>query len=314
MNNYRKLTDSIPLPAGLNDRVVMAARQSSRPSPPFLRAAVCAALVIALLAGTFTRDREEPASLPLTYECSITALAVSQTANDTLALPIENGSVRFLAGESLTADRGKLTREDEVYTLTGVEGGSVTLTLEAEKYRFRTEDLGTFLNEDGTPILSPVLSGDDRETIPVLYSATEESRFLSWPVEGCSTVSLSNSYGSRETPGGTIFHAGIDIPGARGLSISAAANGTVLEAGFDPERGNYLLLDHGEGLTTLYAHCQEILVQTGTRVKEGDTIALLGSTGLSTGPHLHFEVRRDGTAQNPVAYFTPELRDTLSMG
>lgn len=311
MNNYRTLTDSIPLPPGLNDRVAAAVRNphSRQKSFPVLRAVACAAVVIALLGGIF--PRQEAAPPPNGF--GIRALAASKTANGALALPIEDGAVRFLAAAGLTADRGTLTREEEVYTLTGVEEG-VTLTLGEEVHVFLTEDLGTFLNEDGAPVLSPVLAGDERETTPALYSATAESRFLSWPVEGSSTVSLSNAYGSRETPRGTIFHAGIDIPGQRGLPISAAADGTVLEAGFDPDQGNYLLLDHGEGLTTLYAHCQEILVQAGDQVEEGDTIALLGSTGISTGPHLHFEVRREGDAQNPVAYFTPELRDTLSMG
>lgn len=314
MNNYRTLTDSIPLPPGLNHRVAMAAREQRKGrSVRLLPTAACAALAVALLAVPFTRNREEPASPPPADGCAITALAASQTENGALALPMENGAVRFLAAEGLQTDRGTLTRENGVYTLTGAEHGA-TLTLGTEEYRFRTEELGTFLGEDGSPILAPVLPGDDRETTPALYSATAESRFLSWPVEGSSTVSLSNSYGSRETPKGTLFHSGIDIPGTRGLPISAAGPGTVLETGFDAEQGNYLLLDHGDGLTTLYAHCQELLVQDGAQVAEGAAIALLGSTGLSTGPHLHFEVRREGTVQNPVAYFAPELRDTLSMG
>ena len=86
------------------------------------------------------------------------------------------------------------------------------------------------------------------------------------------------------------------------------------ETGFDPERGNYLLIDHGNGLTTLYAACKEVDVSKGDAVKAGDEIAALGSTGASTGPHLHFEVRQDGEAQNPTAYFNADVRAQLQMG
>ena len=104
---------------------------------------------------------------------------------------------------------------------------------------------------------------------------------------------------------------GIDIPADQGAVILAAADGTVAETGFDPAGGNYLVLDHGDGLTTLYAHCRNVDVKTGDTVKAGGMVAAVGSTGMSTGPHLHFEVRQDGEAQNPVAYFDSDLRDTL---
>ena len=84
--------------------------------------------------------------------------------------------------------------------------------------------------------------------------------------------------------------------------------------GFDALRGNYLILDHGEGLTTLYGHCWEVLAAAGDSVTEGQTIAAVGSTGMSTGPHLHFEVRQDGEARNPIAFFDAAIRDTLKMG
>ena len=133
---------------------------------------------------------------------------------------------------------------------------------------------------------------------------------------GSNTVSLSNPFGARWNPGGQgkTVHNGIDIPGTEGTAILAAADGTVTETGFDPERGNYLLIDHGNGLTTLYAACKEVDVSKGDAVKAGDEIAALGSTGASTGPHLHFEVRQDGEAQNPTAYFNADVRAQLQMG
>ena len=81
--------------------------------------------------------------------------------------------------------------------------------------------------------------------------------------------------------------------------------------GFDWERVNYLVLDHSGGLTTLYAHCRNVDVKEGDMVKAGEMVGAVGSTGMSTGPHLHFEVRQDGEAQNPVVYFDSEIRETL---
>ena len=107
------------------------------------------------------------------------------------------------------------------------------------------------------------------------------------------------------------LHSGIDIPAEQGVVILAAADGTVTETGFDPVRGNYLILDHGDGLTTLYAHCRNVDVKEGDTVQDGEMVAAVGSTGMSTGSHLHFEVRQDGEAQNPVAYFDSTIRDTL---
>ena len=94
----------------------------------------------------------------------------------------------------------------------------------------------------------------------------------------------------------------------------AAADGTVTETGFDTERGNYLMIDHGDGLTTLYAACSKVDVNEGDPVKAGTPIAAVGSTGRSTGPHLHFEVRQDDVPQNPTAYFDADVRSTLRMG
>ena len=109
------------------------------------------------------------------------------------------------------------------------------------------------------------------------------------------------------------------VTGGVGMSLSraavtAAAGGTVKETGFDADRGNYLILDHGNGMETVYAHCLSLAVEAEDVVEADEEIAAVGSTGKSTGPHLHFEVRQDGEAQNPIAYFDREIRDTLKMG
>lgn len=95
------------------------------------------------------------------------------------------------------------------------------------------------------------------------------------------------------------FHTGIDIAASYGTPIRAAANGTIAFSGWRRAYGLTVIIDHGDGLATLYAHCSSVYVSKGERVEAGQVIASVGSTGLSTGPHLHFEVRRYGTPVNP---------------
>jgi len=98
------------------------------------------------------------------------------------------------------------------------------------------------------------------------------------------------------------FHSGVDLGASYGAPIYAANGGTVLSAGWESGYGNTVVLNHGHGMTTLYAHCSSIKVSRGATVKRGQTIALVGSTGLATGPHLHFEVRINGATVNPANY------------
>lgn len=121
-----------------------------------------------------------------------------------------------------------------------------------------------------------------------------------WPVQGCSTY-ISSGYGPRW---GTI-HRGIDITGGGiyGKNVVAAASGKVILAlNTTTGYGRYVIVDHGNGVATLYAHCSQLKVSVGQKVSQGQTIALVGSTGNSTGPHLHFEVRINGERVNPLNY------------
>ena len=188
-------------------------------------------------------------------------------------------------------------------TVTFADGGEQSKT-----YTLSTGRLRVDYHEDGTLTMLPQLAGDEEPFAYGIYAASEEeSRWLQWPVQNSRTVWKGNPYGIINGK----LHSGIDIPADQGAVILAAADGTVTEVGFDRERGNYLILDHGDGLTTLYAQCRNVETKEGDTVKAGEMIAAVGSTGMSTGPHLHFEVRQDGQAQNPVAYFDSDIRDTL---
>jgi murein DD-endopeptidase MepM/ murein hydrolase activator NlpD len=115
---------------------------------------------------------------------------------------------------------------------------------------------------------------------------------------------LSSPFGNRIDPlnGGRAFHAGLDFSAPHGTTIVAAAGGSVAYAGFRADYGWTVEIDHGNGLATRYAHASRLLVAAGALVMPGERIALVGSTGRSTGPHLHFEVLRDGVQVNPRRY------------
>jgi len=98
------------------------------------------------------------------------------------------------------------------------------------------------------------------------------------------------------------LHTGIDIAAPSGAKIVAAGAGTVIFAGYNGGYGNCTMIDHGNGLVTLYGHQKRIVVSKGARVSAGTTIGYVGSTGMSTGAHLHFEVRVNGTPTNPQNY------------
>ena len=118
---------------------------------------------------------------------------------------------------------------------------------------------------------------------------------------------FSSNFGWRIDPfnGEKTFHEGIDFPAQVGTTIEAAASGKVIFADVHPAYGKMLEIDHGNGLVSRYAHCSLLLVKEGDLVMRGQRVAEVGSTGRSTGPHLHFEVRLNGVPQNPARFLQP---------
>ncbi len=124
-----------------------------------------------------------------------------------------------------------------------------------------------------------------------------------WP--STASTRVTSSYGKREKPNAaaTSMHRGIDIGAPSGTDVVAADSGTVIVAGYGRSYGNYIVIDHGNGYTTLYAHNSRLCVSVGASVSRGQVIAKCGSTGNSTGPHIHFEISKNGTLVNPMNFF-----------
>lgn len=126
-----------------------------------------------------------------------------------------------------------------------------------------------------------------------------------WPCPASHRI--TSYFGPRTSPtaGASSYHKGIDIGAAAGSSILAARSGTVVTATYSSSCGNYVMISHGGGVYTLYMHASVLLVSVGDYVNQGDVIARVGSTGISTGPHLHFAVTIDGTYVNPLSFVSP---------
>lgn len=126
-----------------------------------------------------------------------------------------------------------------------------------------------------------------------------------WPL--AVTGKITSGFGNRNSPtaGASSNHQGIDISAATGTAIYAAKGGTVVTAAYSAGAGNYVMINHGDGVFTIYMHASSLTVSKGDEVSQGQTIAKVGSTGISTGPHLHFGVSVNGAYVNPTNYVSP---------
>ncbi len=133
-----------------------------------------------------------------------------------------------------------------------------------------------------------------------IVGQTSAPGVLAWPVSG----TITSPFGWRRNPfgGGMEMHPGLDIAAPMGTTVTAAASGTIISAGWYGGYGNYILIDQGGGMATGYGHLSQIFVSAGQQVQKGQAIGAVGSTGASTGPHLHFEVRINGKPTDPAAY------------
>ncbi len=201
---------------------------------------------------------------------------------NTYAKSIE-GEILDLQGKHAEAQRKKAEAQNKTSTSSG--SSSVASSSPSSS---SVESSGSSSSSSASS--SPSSSGDYKGGI------------MAWPVP--SSNRISSPFGNRIHP---IFktkklHTGIDIPASSGSNVISASSGTVIASGFKGGYGNTVIVDHGGGIATLYAHNSSIVVSVGQAVDKGTVIAKIGSTGNSTGPHLHFEVRKNGQYINPVPW------------
>ncbi len=172
------------------------------------------------------------------------------------------------------------------------------LSDEEKELQSKIDEINEQYNEINKQILALAQQGIDTE-----YIGGE----LAWPVPGYTTI--TSKYAMRVHPitGQYKLHTGVDIGAPQGANFIAANDGIVTKAGMNSAYGNMVIIDHGGGISTLYAHGSEILVEVGQSVKRGDAVLKVGSTGYSTGPHAHFEVRINGVTTDPLPYITNGL-------
>ncbi|MBQ8868342.1 MAG: peptidoglycan DD-metalloendopeptidase family protein [Oscillospiraceae bacterium] len=207
---------------------------------------------------------------------------------------IENSKIKLDANkQTLSIKKGSLNTKYQ-------ESQKLLNTLTQEENSLKSEQIK--INEEMEEI--------DEEIRQMLANNGSNGDFVGgeflWPVPNYSTI--TSKFGWRTLYGRKNWHTGIDISGANvyGKNIVAANSGTVIKAvtSYVPKKGygKYVIIDHGGGYTTLYGHCSSLLVKVGQTVKRGDPIALVGSTGNSTGPHLHFGIYVNGKEVDPLPY------------
>ena len=141
-----------------------------------------------------------------------------------------------------------------------------------------------------------------QETLPEGVSLEQAVLGFSYTAPLNGTVSSPFGYRDHPTAGAERFHYGLDLAAEEGTKIACFADGTVKAVGESSSYGKYLIVTHESGAETLYAHCSAVTVSSGQTVSRGETIAKVGATGMATGPHLHFELQREGVYLNPIYY------------
>jgi murein DD-endopeptidase MepM/ murein hydrolase activator NlpD len=181
----------------------------------------------------------------------------------------------------------------------------------------RPETADIYTRNSGGPLSMADMDPEDAEIEKQLRAIIATSNQASIPSLWAHMGKINNEFGFRRNPfGGRTyeFHAGMDIDGERGDHVVAPANGVVVEAGWKGGYGNMIEVDHGNGLTTRYGHLSKIDVNVGDSITRGQVMAFVGSTGRSTGPHLHYELRLNDRPINPRRFLPPEVTELRKIG
>lgn len=186
---------------------------------------------------------------------------------------------------------------------TETENNKATIEAKKAEIAASNEELDKMIDADKAEADALVAELQKSQMASSSKTSTYSGGELAWPVPGYSRITSPFGYRNHPITGSYKMHTGIDI-GTSGATppIVAANDGTVIYSGWKGGYGKAIMIDHGGGIVTLYGHCSSLHVSKGATVSRGQTIANVGSTGNSTGPHLHFEVRLDGAYKNPLSY------------
>src|ERR1035437_974499 len=189
---------------------------------------------------------------------------------------------------------------------------SASTVRETQEYAKTTATDAYAVNSGGPDDESDQPNGENTELENQLSAIRAKADPAYLPTMWAHLGKINNEFGFRPNPfGGRAyeFHPGMDINGERGDQVIAPANGTVIKAGWTGGYGNMVEIDHGNGLTSRYGHMSKIEIEVGQTITRGELIGLIGSTGRSTGPHLHFELRLNNNPINPRHFLPPEPTD-----
>jgi len=277
-------------------------------------AALFLCLLIVLMVGSFLHYRQITQSAA---DAEATALGIMQQNNDAQAKQIED-LARTIT--SLQADLARLNSLDvEIRRIVNNEDTTTPsragLVRPSANYKGQGGPQGQSDSSNITTINDMTKSANNLQSEVKIREQSlvelkqevlaRQARLAAmpsiWPVSG----EVTSRFGSRNSPwggGDNDWHPGIDIANNVGTPVFATADGEVVGSGWSDGYGNLVQIDHGNGIVTLYGHNSQIIVHVGQVVKKGQVISYMGSTGNSTGPHVHYEVRVNGTAVNPESF------------
>ena len=243
---------------------------------------------------------------------------VNQTISGALSQNMDVQAVFSSVGKAFAGETDLAKTADEVYRAVFYPDEIAAEEEWVQVFEIEDRQIFEFLKHNGDETDDPPGMSDAELEAPdadalayVLYSnrtlpenVNMEQALLGFDYGSPLSGALSSGFGYREHPteGEERFHYGVDLVADSGTDICSFADGTVTVVGESNSYGNYCVIVHENGYSTLYAHCSKITASSGKIVKKGETVAKVGETGMATGPHLHFELQQDGVYLNPIYY------------